>query len=174
MVRCCLCLLFVYLLPAYASGNDLLDYLQGYEGRWVGDYSLHSTANGFTEIFAVEQRYWWKDEVLHGSAVSRRGSGMVKATSKTWVEGEKLVTEVTRGKSKEAFYGVPLDGGLLWLPADMRRANDYQMRESFARGEAGERKMRIEGFDTYVYAEGLAHIIIKGELTRRAVAEDAE
>ena len=146
----------------------MLDYLKNYEGRWTGDFSIHSTANGFTEIFAVEQRYWWKDEVLHGEAVSERKSGKVKATSRTWVEGEKLITEIKRGATKEAFFGVLHDGVLLWLPVNMERANDYQIREAFSGEEEGSRKLRIEGFDTYVYAKGLAHLIFKGELTLQA------
>jgi len=163
----CFCLLFVCLLPAYALGNDLLQYLQNYEGRWGGQFSIHSTANGFTESFSVEQRYWWKGEVLHGLSVSERDAGMDYATSKTWVDGKKLITEIKRGEKKEVFYGVLHEGGLLWLPKDMRRANDYQMRESFIQKE-GLKKMLFEGFDTYVFGDGLAHIIIKGELTRQA------
>ena len=115
----------------------------------------------------MEQRYWWKGEVLHGLSVSDRDAGMDFATSKTWVDGKKLITEVKRGETKEVFYGVLHEGTLLWLPEDMRRANDYQMRESFTE-EEGREKMLFEGFDTYVFGEGLAHIIIKGELILQA------
>jgi len=148
-------------------GDQLLEYLRNYEGRWTGRFSIHSTANGFTESFPVEQRYWWKGEVLHGLSVSDRDAGMDFATSKTWVDGKKLITEVKRGETKEVFYGVLHEGTLLWLPEDMRRANDYQMRESFTE-EEGREKMLFEGFDTYVFGEGLAHIIIKGELILQA------
>lgn len=158
-------LLLLLLLPFALSANELLDYLQGQEGRWVGQFSIHSTANNYTESFPVEQRYWWEGEVLHGLAVSQRDGGLKVATSKTWLDGKKLVTEVARGETKEKFYGVLHDGALVWLPADMRRANDYQMRESLVEEEGGLRKMRVEGFDTYLYGDGIAHIIIKGELT---------
>lgn len=158
-------LVLLLLLPVALFANDLLDYLQAYEGRWIGHFSIHSTANGYTESFPVEQRYWWKAEVLHGLAVSQRDGGLKVATSKTWLEDKKLITEVTRGQTKETFYGVLHDEGLLWLPTDLRRANDYQMREFLVEEEGGGKKMKVEGFDTYVYDGGIAHIIIKGELT---------
>jgi hypothetical protein len=104
---------------------------------------------------------------LHGLSVAERDAGMDYASSKTWLDGKTLITEVERGESKEVFYGVLHDGGLLWLPKDMGRANDYQMRETFTEVE-GRRKMLVAGFDTYVFGEGLAHIIIKGELIRQA------
>lgn len=146
----------------------MLDYLQGYEGRWFGDYSIHSTANGYTEKFTVEQRYWWKDKVLHGLAVYERDGKMVTATSKTWLDGKKLISEVQRDKAKEIYYGVLHDGGLLWIFSDMRRANDYQMREVLTEKEGSPRKMKIEGFDTYVTGDDLVHLIYKGELTLQA------
>ncbi|MFU8847688.1 MAG: hypothetical protein ACNA77_03080 [Opitutales bacterium] len=165
-------LLCLFLFPLALSANELRDYLQQYEGRWVGQFSIHSTANGYTESFPVEQRYWWKDEVLHGLAVLDRKSGIETTTSKTWVEGEKFISEVKRGKTVEAFFGVLHDGVLLWLPTDMGRANDYQIREFFV-VEEGLRKLKVEGFDTYVFGEGLAHIIFKGKLQRQREAEGA-
>ncbi|MGB0744522.1 MAG: hypothetical protein ACPGSB_08345 [Opitutales bacterium] len=39
------------LLPVIALGGDLPEYLKGYEGRWVGQVSVHSTANGITDTF---------------------------------------------------------------------------------------------------------------------------
>ncbi|WP_146209342.1 hypothetical protein [Coraliomargarita sinensis] len=171
MLRCCLYLLIICLLPAYALGNELLDYLKAYEGRWVGQFSIHSTANGYTESFPVEQRYWWDGDVLYGLAVSQRDSGLAVASSKTWLDGKKLMTEIKQGDSKESFYGVLHDGALLWLPTDMQRANDYQMRE-FIVPKDGKTKMAVEGFDTYVYVDGLAHIIIKGELTLQSDSEE--
>lgn len=160
--------LFICLLPTHLLGSDLLDYLKNYEGRWVGVYSIHSTANGHTESFTVEQRYWWQGNALHGLAVFERGSGMETASSKTWMDGEKLIAEVKRGEATESFYGVLHEGGLLWLPKDMKRANDYQMRESFVEKEGKPKKLRTEGFDTYIHADGLVHLIYKGELTLQA------
>jgi len=158
-------LFLLLLFPVALAANDLLDYLQGYEGRWVGQFSIHSTANGYTESFPVEQRYWWKGEVLHGLSVSERDGGMDTTTSKTWADGKKLITETKRGDTKEVFYGVLHGGGLLWLPKDMRRANDYQMRESFLEEDDGPKKMKVEGFDTYISSGGLVYLIYKGELT---------
>lgn len=86
-------LLCLFLLPLALPANELRDYLQYYEGRWVGQFSIHSTANGYTESFPVEHRYWWKEE--------------------------------------------------------------------------GLRKLKVEGFDTYVFGEGLAYIVFKGELSRQ-------
>jgi len=154
-------------LPLHGQEGDLLQYLQQYEGSWAGHFSIHSTANGYTESFPVEQRYWWEGEVLYGRAVSTRADGVETATSKTWVEGGKYIAEITRGAVKEAYFGVLHDRGVLWLSTNLARANDYQMRELFLPQEqqGRPRKMRIEGFDTYVYAKGLAHLIVKGELT---------
>lgn len=171
MYRIILCILIACQLPVHASEGDLLAYLKNYEGRWVGDYSIHSTANGYTESFSVEKRYWWKGEVLHGLAVSIRKSGMVTATSKTWVKGEKLIAEIKRGKATEMFYGVLHDGGLLWVPADMQRANDYQIHDSFVEKDGHPKEMIIEGFDTYIYGKGLAHLVYKGEFTLQPAEE---
>ena len=57
------------------------------------------------------------------------------------------------------------DGGIVWIPADMKRANDYQMAERFATKESLT-LLLTEGFDTYVYQEGLAHLVYRGRLLR--------
>lgn len=159
-------------MPLALTANELLDYLKGYEGRWVGDYTIHSTANNYTESFPVEQRYWWVGEVLHGISVSERDRGMETATSKTTFDGEKLIAEVKRGTETETYFGVLKEGALLWISSDLRRANDYQMREILINEPGEPRKMKIEGFDTYITGDGLAHIIFKGRLTLQV--EEAE
>lgn len=151
--------------PLALFADELLDHLRVYEGRWLGNFTIHSTANGYTESFPVEQQYWWKGEILHGVLVSERDSGMETATSKTWKEGDKLIAEVVRGSDRATYFGVLHDGGLLWLSSDLQRVNDYQMREVILRKEGEPTRLKIEGFDTYVYGDGLAHIIFKGELT---------
>ena len=171
MLNRCLCLLFASLLPSYLFGNELLEYLQQYEGRWVGNFSIHSTASDYTESFALEQRYWWEEQVLHGLAVFERAHGMETTRSKMWVEDEHFIAEITRGESKEVFIGALHDGGLLWLPSNMERVNDYQIRETFVHKDDGTKKLRMEGFDTYLYAGGIAHIIYRGELTRQTERE---
>ena len=157
--------LFFTGFPLVLCGQDLLDYLKAYEGRWVGDFTLHSTATGYTESFAVEQRYWLDGGKLHGLAVSERAGGIESSSSVTYPDetGKKLITEVTRGDTVEMYLGVLHEGVILWLPANGERANDHQIRESLVEID-GVRRLVTEGFDTYVYADGLAHIVYKGDL----------
>ena len=146
-------------------GNELIDYLKQYEGRWLGDFTIHSTATGYSETFPVEQRYWWKEGQLHGISVSDTNNGLQTARSLTFIQEGKLQSEVINGETTERFQGFLRDGGIVWISADMKRANDYQMAERFA-VEEGRPLLITEGFDSYVYQKGLAHLVYRGRLLK--------
>jgi len=137
--------------------------LKMYEGRWVGHFTIHSTASGYSETFPVEQQYWWKDGVLHGVAVSQREVGMSSARSQSVAKEGKYFSEVKVGEVVENYFGVLHDGGIVWLSTNLKRTKDYQMKESIVEVD-GERVLMTEGFDTYVYGEGIAHLVYRGEL----------
>ena len=158
-----LCLLVF--CPLALIGNELIDYLKQYEGRWLGDFTIHSTASGYSETFPVEQRYWWEDGQLHGISVSDTNNGLKSAKSLTFIKEGKLQSEVITGETTERFFGFLRDGGIVWISANMQRASDYQMAERFAM-EEGLSLLLTEGFDTYVYQEGLAHLVYRGRLLK--------
>ncbi len=162
--------LLLLLLPLGLRAGELEDYLSGYVGRWSGHFTIHSTATDYSESFPVEQLYWWVGDQLHGVAVSERDSGMESARSVTSVVDGQLVSEISRGEQTERFVGVLHDGGLLWVPADLQRANDYQIKESLVEKD-GKRVLKTEGFDSYVYQEGLAYIVYRGELVYQETEE---
>ncbi len=164
MIHCYRILIGILLLPAALSANEVVDYLKRYEGRWVGDYTIHSAATGYSETFPVEQRYWWEDGQLHGISVSDTNRGIQTTKSRTFVQDDRLQSEVTVGETVEAYYGVLHDDGIIWLPKNLQRANDYQMKEAFVEADDGERWMHTDGFDSYVYQEGLAHLVYRGRL----------
>jgi hypothetical protein len=148
---------------AVVANEKLVAALKAYEGRWAGHFTVHSTATGYTESFPVEQQYWWKDGQLHGVAVTHRESGMTSARSQTVVDDGKLITRVKQGDSAETYWGLLRDGGVVWFPTNVKRLTDYQMTERMIEIE-GERVLKTEGFDTYVYGEGIAHLMYRGEL----------
>jgi hypothetical protein len=143
--------------------QDLAAALKSYEGRWVGHFTIHSTSSGYSETFPVEQLYWWEDGVLHGVAVSQRDTGMSSARSKSVMKDGKYFSEVKAGETVENYWGVLHDGGLIWLSSNLKRTQDYQMKESIVEVD-GERVLQTEGFDTYVTGDGLAHLVYRGEL----------
>lgn len=154
-------------LPA----GEVIDYLKGYEGRWVGDYTIHSAATGYTETFPLEQRYWWEDGQLHGFSVSETDRGIETASSRAFIQDGKLRLEVTRKEEVEGYWGVLHDGGIVWLTEDLARAMDYQMKETFVE-ENGTRSLHTDGFDTFVYEGGLAHLVYRGRLRWRPAEDD--
>jgi hypothetical protein len=143
--------------------EDLEANLRDYEGRWVGHFTVHSTASGYSETFPVEQQYWWKDGQLHGVAVTQREAGMSSARSRSVVQEGKFLSEVKSGDQLENYWGVWVDGGLVWFSSNMKRTKDYQMKETLVEQD-GERLLKTEGFDTYVYDDGIAHLVYRGEL----------
>jgi hypothetical protein len=153
------------------SADEVIDYLKGYQGRWVGDFTIHSTATNYSETFPVEQRYWWEDGQLHGVSVSDTNRGMQTAHSRTFIQDGQLQSEVTQGETVERFIGVLHDSGIVWLSANLQRVTDYQMKESFIE-EDGELCLLTDGFDSYVYQEGLAHIVYRGRLVKQVEAGD--
>lgn len=167
MYRSIQTLTFFVLSSLALSGNVLIEYLKQYEGRWLGDFTIHSTATGYSETFPVEQRYWWEDGQLHGISVSDTNSGLETAKSRTFIQDEKLQSEVIQGETTECFFGFLRDGGIVWISADRMRANDYQMAERFVM-EEGRPLLLTEGFDSYVYQEGLAHLVYRGRLLKQA------
>lgn len=156
--------LLLFLSPSL-QGVDLEDYLKQYEGRWLGDYTIHSTATGVTDSFPVELRYWMEGDRLLGVAVFELSDGVKTARSTTYVDGTHLVSEVKRGDDESVYLGIPKDGAIVWIPANLNRAEDYQMTERFVEVE-GSRKLLTEGFDTYLYGDGIAHLVYRGESVR--------
>ena len=165
MHRSIIILFLLVFCPLALLGNELINYLKQYEGRWLGDFTIHSTASGYSETFPVEQRYWWEDGQLYGISVSDTNSGLKSAKSLTFIKEGKLHSEVITGETTERFFGFLRDGGIVWIPANMQRANDYQMAERFVI-EEGRPLLLTEGFDTYVYQEGLAHLVYRGRLLK--------
>ena len=161
------------LLPLVSFADQWLVYMQKYVGRWVGDFTIHSAATGYSENFPVEQRYWIQEDKLHGISVSETDRGMQTATSITYTKEGKLCSEVTRDKETEAYWGLPHDDGIVWLSVDLARASDYQQREFFTE-EAGELWLETEGFDTFIFQEGLARIIYRGRMKKVADAASAD
>lgn len=158
-----LCLL-LYLLPLFLSAEaDLQALLKSYVGTWSGKYTVHSTATGFTEAFEVQQQYWLEDGKLYGVSVMIRDEGMRSANSVTVLHENYYYSVVKRAEVEEEYLGVPKDGGILWVPRNMGRATDYQIREWVEQSD-GTRRLKTEGFDTYVFAEGIAHLVYKGDL----------
>lgn len=150
-------------LPLALLGDEVVDYLKQYEGRWVGDFTIHSTATEYTETFPVEQRYWWEDGQLRGISVSDTNRGIQTARSRTFIQDGRLRSEVVTEDAIETFVGAMHDGGIVWVPSDLKRATDYQMREVFVEKD-GKRRLHTDGFDSYVYQEGLAHLVYRGRL----------
>jgi len=154
----------LFLLPLALAGNEVVDYLKQYEGRWVGDFTIHSTATEYTETFPVEQRYWWEDGQLRGISVSETNRGIETARSRTFVQDGQLRSEVVTEEALQTYIGTFHDGGIVWLSSDLARAADYQMKEAFVEAD-GKRRLHTDGFDSYVYQEGRAHLVYRGRLT---------
>jgi hypothetical protein len=151
------------LASAALGADELLDYLKKYEGRWVGDFTIHSTATNYSETFPVEQRYWWEDGELRGMSVADTNRGLQTSASRTYIEAGRLRSEVVTGTTIETYVGMLHDGGIVWLSSNLNRAEDYQMREVFVDLE-GQRRLHTDGFDRYIYQEGLAHLVYRGRL----------
>ena len=155
--------LLILFLPLVLLGGDLEDYLKQYEGRWLGEYTIHSPSTNFTETFPVEQRYWIEDGQLRGLSVSDTDRGMQTAKSRTFLKEGVVYSEVSAGETTEKYIGALHEGGLVWLPSNLKRANDYQMKESFVK-KAQQLWLHTDGFDSYVYGEGLGHLVYRGRL----------
>jgi len=154
----------VFFVSSFAlQADEVVDYLKGYQGRWVGDFTVHSTATGYSQTFPVEQRFWWKDGQLHGISVSGMDRGIQTAKARTFIQDGQLRSEVIQDETKESFVGVLHDEGIVWIPAKLERATDYQMKEVFVEKE-GVRRLHTDGFDSYVYQDGLAHLVYRGRL----------
>lgn len=165
-----LSLLFIC-LPLFASEEDLNELLRQYEGRWSGEFRVSSVSTGYSAVFTVEQQYWMLDGRLHGLSVSDRDSGLVSSKSVTYTYEGKLFSEITRGDDVESFVGVVHEDGVLWLPSDMKRSNDYQIKEFFVVKDL-ELSLITEGFDTYIYEEGLAYVVFKGKLIYKGAIKE--
>ena len=154
------------LWPLLAQADAVLEsQLLRYQGRWVGHLTIHSSSTGYRETFAVEQRYWWEDGQLRCVAVSQRPQGSSRARSCYRVQGDKIFSEVTYDSGVEHYWGMLHEDSIVWLSADLRRAKDYQMKETLSEAE-GQAVLKVEGFDTYLTGAGLAQLVYQGELER--------
>ena len=155
------------LLPATVGGaeTEAREIFRQYEGRWTGKFTIRSSATGYSETFPVEQQYWMRDGELRGLEVAERKDGMATASSRTFVKEGRLYSEVERSDGEtERFIGTVHEGGIVWIPADLRRARDYQIREMF-REDDGQRLLLTEGFDTYRYQGEKVYLIYRGRLS---------
>ena len=155
--------LLLLFLPSVLLGGELEDYLKQYQGRWIGEFTIHSPATNFTETFPVEQRYWIEDGQLCGLSVSATDRGIQTAKSRTYIKKGVLYSKVSTDETIDEYIGALHDGGLVWLPSNLKRANDYQLKESFVKKEQ-ELWLYTDGFDSYVYSKGLGHIVYRGRL----------
>lgn len=165
-MRICLTLLFIPWL-LFANTDALRAHLALYEGRWFGVFHLEAPDTGYDESFSVEQRYWWQDDKLRGISVARRQTGLMSSRSVTHVSEGKFISEVTRGDTVEKYFGVLKDGGIVWIPANIQRAMDYQIKEDIITVD-GDRILRTRGFDTFDNNGQPAHLIYLGELVLEA------
>ncbi|HBO57630.1 MAG TPA: hypothetical protein DD622_04250 [Opitutae bacterium] len=150
----------------YCSADDtaqLLPYLEQLEGRWVGHYSIHTSINQYKEEFTVEQQYWMQDGELLGVFAAMRSTGLESASSRTFIQDGRLILIVNRSSGEETYIGVLAEGWLIWLPEDVERANDYQIREKIVRHASGY-QLISESFETYETKNGPAKIRISGSL----------
>ena len=155
--------LLLFFLPFIIWSGELEDYLKQYEGRWVGEYTIHSPATNFTETFPVEQRYWMEDGQLCGLSVSDTDRGIQTAKSRTFIKEGVLYSKVSTGEKIDEYIGALHEGGLVWLPSNLERANDYQLKESFVK-KAQQLWLHTDGFDSYIYRDGLGHLVYRGRL----------
>ena len=152
----------------YCSADDklqLLPYLKQLEGRWVGHYSIHTSINKYKEEFTVEQQYWMQDGELLGVFAAKRSTGLESASSRTFIQDGRLILIVSRSSGEEKYIGALAEGWLIWLPEDVKRANDYQIREKVVRHSSGY-QLISESFETYETKNGPAKIRISGSLIR--------
>ncbi|MBV32770.1 MAG: hypothetical protein CMK36_04955 [Porticoccaceae bacterium] len=154
------------LLITYCSADDaaqLLPYLEQLEGRWVGHYTIHTSINQYKEEFTVEQQYWMQDGELLGVFAAMRSKGLESASSRTFIQDGRLILIVSRSSGEETYIGVLAEDWLIWLPEDVERANQYQIREKIVR-HAGGYQLISESFETYETKNGPAKIRISGSL----------
>jgi hypothetical protein len=163
--------LFLLFSSLALQADKLVDYLKRYEGRWVGEFTILSTATGYRETLSVDQRYWWDEGVLHGLSVSETKNGLQTAKSLTFIQENQLYSEIIQGETTEYYLGVLHDAGIVWLPADSKRVTDYQMKEFFSE-EEGVLRLNTDGFDSYVYQEGMAYLVYRGRLVKQAEVVD--
>ena len=116
--------LLLLFLPFSLLANELEDYLKQYVGRWVGEFTIHSSATNYRETFPVEQRYWWEGGQLHGLSVSDTDRGMRTAKSRSYIINGVLRSTVTEEGSIKEYIGTLHDGGLVWLSVDLQRAEE--------------------------------------------------
>lgn len=173
MVRPVFRILVFLVLPLVSFADEEMDYMQKYVGRWLGYFTIHSAATGYSETFPVEQRYWMEDGKLHGLSVSDTDRGIQTASSITFLKDEKIRSEVTRGNVTKSYWGLPHDTGIVWLSTDLDRASDYQLKEAFVVVE-GELQLHTDGFDTFVFKDGLGHLIFRGRLKKIVEEEVSE
>lgn len=159
--------LFFVLSSLALAADEVVDYLKRYEGRWVGDFTIHSPATGYTQTIPVEQRYWWEEGQLHGMSVTEMNGKIESAESLTFIKDGKLRSEVLRVEIKEVYFGVLQDGGIIWISENLGRATDYQMKESLVE-KKGERWLHTDGFDSFDYEGELAHLVYRGRLMKQA------
>ena len=109
------------------------------------------------------------DELLE--YLKRYEGRWVGAFTVTYIQDGQLQSEVIQGDSKAYYIGLLHDSGIVWLPADTKRITDYQMKEAFATVD-GEVQLNTDGFDSYVYREGLAHLVYRGRLVKQQEVAD--
>jgi len=158
--------LFVQLISVLGAEElGLKERLDMYVGRWSGVFNLEAPEIEFQESFTVEQKYWWQDDALRAVSVASRESGKASSKSVTWIDGNKYISEVTRGEEVERYYGVVRDGGIVWFPVDLDRAMQYQLKEEIQAVD-GELVLTTKGFDTFVSEGKTGQLLYFGELVK--------
>lgn len=154
------------LVPIGLIANpDLKAQLDLYVGRWLGVFSVRAPDIDYEETFSVEQTYWWKADELRGISVVRRQSGTETSRAVNTIRDNQVISEVSKGDSVQVYYGILANDGLVWVPANLERVTDYQLKETFTEID-GERVLVTNGYDTFNNEGKPALLFYQGQLIR--------
>ena len=155
-------LLLLVLIPMFAAhAQSAREIFAPFNAHWKGTFKVYAHDGRLLNTIAVEQRYWWEDNVQRATFIEKSRDGkIVRAQAKNYAENGKLFCAVEKDNGEKSLHlGQYEDGALFWFRQEEGRIESF--KERVLQGKAGK-EYHIDGFGVYGCGKEASYLLFEG------------
>lgn len=157
--------LLLLILQSATAKPELPAPIRAMEGRWNGTYEIRNPRGLILRLIQVEYQYWIADGVLNGLAVFEQAGSLSHAKSRSFFEGDRLISEIVSGGITRRFVGEVSENAVVWIPESSIGAPNRKIKETVVEREE-KAFLVIDGFERLTQGEETTMVVYKGIFER--------
>ncbi len=163
-------------VPVFADNpweSLVTEVFKSFEGRWEGSYELRSQDGRIIQYLQIEYQYWLEDGVLKGLAVFNQGDVLSHSKSRSYLQGNRLISEVEESASGDVkrFVGTLKDQSIVWIPMDPELKGHSKIKETVV-VKPDKKFLLVEGYESVTRQDQSTRVLFSGlmELVERQIS----